>query len=57
MTPQSPKPSMHDVMRGFFEPNDYDLSQDIYDGFGATTNIVNGGLECRTDNGKENLYA
>ena len=43
MTPQSPKPSAHDVMQDNVKsetcrPN----------GFGTTTNIINGGLECST---------
>ena len=46
MTPQSPKPSMHDVMTGYFTPNAYDLSINIQDGFGTTIHIINGGLEC-----------
>jgi len=27
MTPQDPKPSMHDVMTGFFVPNDIDIQK------------------------------
>ena len=46
MTPQSPKPSMHDVVAGFWEPNSADLAAGIEPGFGATTNIINGGIEC-----------
>jgi len=46
MTPQDPKPSMHDVMTGFFEPNDKDDQVNITATFGTTTNIINGGLEC-----------
>jgi len=46
MTPQNPKPSMHDVMTGNFEPNSVDLANKIYASFGTTTNILNGGLEC-----------
>ena len=46
MTPQDPKPSMHDVVTGFFKPNGHDASVGIDDGFGTTTNIINGGLEC-----------
>ena len=43
MNPQSPKPSMHDVMSGLFEPNDHDESLGIYGGFSSTINIINGG--------------
>lgn len=46
MTPQSPKPSMHDVMAGLFKPNDIDLAAGIKGGFGTTINIINGGVEC-----------
>jgi hypothetical protein len=37
---------MHDVMTGYFTPNSFDLALGIQDGFGATINIINGGLEC-----------
>ena len=46
MTPQSPKPSMHDVMTGFFKPNDIDKKANIRADFGTTINIINGGQEC-----------
>jgi len=46
MTPQSPKPSMHDVITGFFEPNATDLANKITATFGTTINIINGGVEC-----------
>ncbi|MEZ9322957.1 glycoside hydrolase family 19 protein [Vibrio sp. 10N.286.51.E5] len=49
MTPQSPKPSMADVVIGNWIPNEYDLKANIKGGFGTTTNIINGGLECRGD--------
>ena len=46
MTPQSPKPSIHDVATGFMVPTSADLSAGFHSGFGTTTNIINGGLEC-----------
>lgn len=52
MTPQSPKPSMHDVVTGFFVPTNADENSGMgrnglaYNQFGVTTNIINGGLEC-----------
>ena len=46
MTPQYPKPSMHDVMAGFWQPNNKDLSMNLKSGFGATINIINGAQEC-----------
>jgi len=46
MNPQDPKPSMHDVMTGFFEPNSADDNNGITASFGTTTNVINGGIEC-----------
>jgi len=46
MTPQSPKPSIHDVITGFMVPTDADISANIEATFGTTTNIINGGHEC-----------
>ena len=46
MTPQDPKPSMHDVMTGFFEPTSADMAANIGADFGTTTNIINGAMEC-----------
>ena len=41
-----PKPSMHDVMTGFFTPDSVDLADNITASFATTINIINGGLEC-----------
>lgn len=46
MTPQAPKPSSHDVMTGAYVPTAADTSAGRVAGFGLTTNIINGGLEC-----------
>jgi len=47
MTPQSPKPSMHDIAIENFKPNAYDTSSGRFShGFAGTINIINGGLEC-----------
>jgi len=46
MNPQSPKPSMHDVITGFMVPTAADISARITQTFGTTTNIINGGHEC-----------
>ncbi|KAK9944323.1 hypothetical protein M0R45_009896 [Rubus argutus] len=46
MTPQSPKPSCHDVITGTWNPSGSDLSAGRVPGYGMTTNIINGGLEC-----------
>jgi chitinase len=46
MTPQSPKPSCHDVMTGQWTPSAADLAAGRRPGFGQTINIINGGIEC-----------
>ena len=46
MQPSSPKPSMHEVVVGYFEPNAADEKVNITRSFGATINIINGGIEC-----------
>jgi len=48
MTPQTPKPSMHDVASGNFMPTTVDVNAGIQNGFGVTTNILNGAQECGT---------
>lgn len=60
VTPQSPKPSMLHVIDGTWQPNDQDLALGFTAGFGATTNIINGGLECGSggeSNGSRNRIA
>ncbi|TVU17930.1 hypothetical protein EJB05_33992, partial [Eragrostis curvula] len=46
MTPQPPKPSCHDVMVGRYQPSADDAKANRTAGFGLTTNIINGGIEC-----------
>ncbi|XP_054777486.1 endochitinase [Prosopis cineraria] len=46
MTPQSPKPSCHDVITGRWSPSAADRAAGRLPGYGTTTNIINGGLEC-----------
>ena len=46
MTPQSPKPSCHAVITGTWKPSGADQSAGRVPGYGAITNIINGGLEC-----------
>jgi multimeric flavodoxin WrbA len=46
MTPSVFKPSMHDIMTGFWDPNATDEGMKIYPGFGATNAIINGEEEC-----------
>lgn len=54
MTPQTYKPSAHDVMVGNWKPNAYDVAKNRVPGFGMTINIVNGAVECnKGDNGPD----
>jgi len=54
MTPQTLKPSAHDVMIGKWQPNASDKAAGRSPGFGMTINIVNGSIEC----GKgENIFS
>jgi hypothetical protein len=46
MTPQSPKPSMHDVVTRFWTPSSGDISGKRVPGFGVLIMIINGGIEC-----------
>ena len=46
MTPRDAKPSCHSVMVGEWSPSDRDRDQGRLPGFGTTTNIINGQLEC-----------
>ncbi|WP_130626457.1 glycoside hydrolase family 19 protein [Enterobacter sp. A8] len=44
--PQPPKPSMLQVIDGTWQPNDHDKASGLVPGFGVTTQIINGGVEC-----------
>ncbi len=44
--PASPKPSMLHVVDGSWKPNAVDTAAGIKPGFGASTNVINGGIEC-----------
>jgi len=46
MTPQFPKPSCHEIMTGKWKPTDNDIAKGRVPGFGATVNVINGGVEC-----------
>jgi len=52
MTPQGQKPSAHDVMTGNWKPSASDLKSGYQPGFGMTTNIINGGIECNKGDGQ-----
>ena len=46
VTPQPPKPSMLQVLEGTWTPNAVDAAANLDNGFGTTTMIINGALEC-----------
>jgi hypothetical protein len=50
MMPQCPKPSCHQVMHNFWQPDstEYAAPKMYAKGFAHTNNIINGGLECRS---------
>lgn len=50
MYPQPPKPSMMHVIDGTWQPNAQDLANGLVPGFGVTTQIINGGVECGGSN-------
>lgn len=51
MTPQCPKPSAHQVMHEIFDESavNYNSAKMNQKGFAHTNNIINGGLECRSN--------
>jgi chitodextrinase len=54
MTPQNPKPSMHDLVCGYWEPNAHDLEVQRFvntpaQRFARTVEIINGEQECFSD--------
>ncbi|RFZ85513.1 hypothetical protein DYU05_07920 [Mucilaginibacter terrenus] len=53
MTPETHKPSAHDVMTGRWQPNAKDKAAGRKPGFGMTIVIVNGALEC--NKGEDNF--
>lgn len=57
MTPGSPKPSMHEVATRLFVPNADDTRRGLGPYFGSSIMIINGALECTTDDGVENSNA
>ncbi|EER18533.1 Endochitinase B precursor, putative [Perkinsus marinus ATCC 50983] len=50
MTPQPPKPAIHDIVVGRWQPTARDKAGGRYPGFGVTTLIINGALECSNPN-------
>lgn len=53
LTPQYPKPSCHDIIIGKWVPTDDDFAKGRIPGFGATVNVINGGVECGNLNEQE----
>jgi len=51
MSPSAPKPSMHEVATKLYVPNTFDSGRGLGPFFGASTMIINGGLECTTADG------
>jgi hypothetical protein len=54
MTPETHKPSAHDVMTGKWQPSAVDKAKGRTPGFGMTINIINGEVEC---NKGESIYS
>jgi basic endochitinase B len=55
MTPQTPKPSAHDVMTGKWQPTAADKAKGRTPGFGMTTNIINGEVECNKGDNMQSM--
>jgi predicted chitinase len=55
MTPQTLKPSAHDVMTGKWQPNTSDKAKGRTPGFGMTINIINGAVECNKGDNMFNM--
>jgi hypothetical protein len=51
MTPQSRRPSAHNVITGNWQPTADDKSKGRVPGFGMTTNLINGAIECNQGEG------
>ena len=49
MTPQHNKPSAHDIILKFWEPNQEDSAQKITSGFGSMVNVYTNGADCKGD--------
>jgi hypothetical protein len=57
MTPQSPKPSCHDIIVGSWTPTAADIAAGrIEPGFGMTINVINGGFEAGKDETDYRLF-
>jgi len=55
MTPQPNRPSAHDVMIGKWQPSAADRAKGRIPGFGMTTNIINGAVECNKGDNMQSM--
>jgi basic endochitinase B len=55
MTPQTNKPSAHDVMISKWQPSAADRAKGRIPGFGMTTNIINGEVECNKGDNTQSM--
>jgi len=55
MTPQTYKPSAHDVMIGKWQPKADDIAKNRKPGFGMIINIINGAVECNQGDSMFNM--
>ena len=55
MTPQPNRPSAHDVMIGKWQPSAADRAKGRIPGFGMTTNIINGEVECNKGDNMQSM--
>lgn len=53
MTPQGKKPSAHAAFTGSWKPSPAEYKSGYRPGFGMTTNIINGALECNKGEGQQ----
>lgn len=56
MATQPPKPSCHNIMTGNWLPSTHDSLEGRLPGFGATVNVINGGVECSRVPAQKTIY-
>ena len=49
MRDQKPKPSCHNIICGKWQPSEDDIKLNRKPGFGMIINIINGGIECNSE--------
>ena len=55
MTPSDKGPSMHEIMTGFYQPNQADINAGFKGGFGSTTFIASDGDDCKWNESQESI--